>query len=124
MSQEIYRHGRSSSHYLGGDGCCRPANHGMRPGEQGPPRLVSSFKDCTSPPLGDSTVDRIKTPGWNIGSIQGRPVEAVLLGTRSKKLLGLTEEVGKWIADGALKIMDPAVTDRAFEHSVTSTTRN
>jgi hypothetical protein len=35
---------------------------------------------------------------------------------RVAKLLGVTAvEVGKWIADGALKIMDPSVTDRAFE---------
>jgi hypothetical protein len=35
---------------------------------------------------------------------------------RVAKLLGVTAvEVGKWIADGELKIMDPSVTDRAFE---------
>ncbi len=35
---------------------------------------------------------------------------------RVAKLLGVTAvEVGKWIADGKLKIMDPSVTDRAFE---------
>ena len=35
---------------------------------------------------------------------------------RVAKLLGVTAvEVGKWIAEGELKIMDPSVTDRAFE---------
>jgi hypothetical protein len=35
---------------------------------------------------------------------------------RVAKLLGVTTiEVGKWVADGELKIMDPSVTDRAFE---------
>ena len=35
---------------------------------------------------------------------------------RVAKLLGVTAvEVGKWIAYGELKIMDPSVTDRAFE---------
>ena len=35
---------------------------------------------------------------------------------RVAKLLGATAvEVGKWIADGELKTMDPSVTDRAFE---------
>jgi hypothetical protein len=35
---------------------------------------------------------------------------------RVAKLLGVNAvEVGKWIADGELKIMDPSVTDRAFE---------
>jgi hypothetical protein len=35
---------------------------------------------------------------------------------RAAKVLGVTAvEVGKWIADGELKIMDPSVTDRAFE---------
>ena len=35
---------------------------------------------------------------------------------RVAKLLGVTAvEVGKWIADGELKVMDTSVTDRAFE---------
>jgi hypothetical protein len=35
---------------------------------------------------------------------------------RVAKLLGVTTvEVGRWIANGELKIMDPSVTDRAFE---------
>jgi hypothetical protein len=35
---------------------------------------------------------------------------------RVARLLGVTAvEVGKWIAEGELKIMDPSVTDRAFE---------
>lgn len=35
---------------------------------------------------------------------------------RVAKLLGVTPvEVGKWIAEGELKILDPSVTDRAFE---------
>ena len=35
---------------------------------------------------------------------------------RVAKLLGVTPvEVGKWIAEGELKIVDPSVTDRAFE---------
>jgi hypothetical protein len=35
---------------------------------------------------------------------------------RVAKLLGITAvEVGKWIADGELKVMDTSVTDRAFE---------
>jgi hypothetical protein len=35
---------------------------------------------------------------------------------RVAKFFGVTAvEVGKWIADGELKIMDPSVTDRAFE---------
>ena len=35
---------------------------------------------------------------------------------RVAKLLGVTiGEVGKWVADGELKVMDPSVTDRAFE---------
>jgi hypothetical protein len=35
---------------------------------------------------------------------------------RVGKLLGVTSvEVGKWIADGQLKVMDASVTDRAFE---------
>jgi len=35
---------------------------------------------------------------------------------RVAKLLGVTTvEVGKWVADGELKVMDPSVTDRAFE---------
>ena len=35
---------------------------------------------------------------------------------RVAKLLGVsTVEVGKWVADGELKVMDTSVTDRAFE---------
>jgi hypothetical protein len=35
---------------------------------------------------------------------------------RVAKLLGVTNaEVGKWVADGELKVMDTSVTDRAFE---------
>ena len=35
---------------------------------------------------------------------------------RVAKLLGITTvEVGKWVANGELKILDPSVTDRAFE---------
>ena len=35
---------------------------------------------------------------------------------RVAKLLGVTTvEVGKWVADGELKVMDTSVTDRAFE---------
>jgi hypothetical protein len=35
---------------------------------------------------------------------------------RVAKLLGITTvEVGKWVADGELKVLDPSVTDRAFE---------
>jgi hypothetical protein len=35
---------------------------------------------------------------------------------RIAKLLGVaTAEVGKWVADGDLKVMDTSVTDRAFE---------
>jgi hypothetical protein len=35
---------------------------------------------------------------------------------RVAKLLGVTTvEVGKWVADGELKVMDSSVTDRAFE---------
>ena len=35
---------------------------------------------------------------------------------RIAKLLGVTTvEVGKWVADGELKVMDTSVTDRAFE---------
>ena len=35
---------------------------------------------------------------------------------RVAKLLGITTvEVGKWVADGELKVMDTSVTDRAFE---------
>ncbi|HKV82225.1 MAG TPA: hypothetical protein VJP02_29020 [Candidatus Sulfotelmatobacter sp.] len=35
---------------------------------------------------------------------------------RIAKLLGVTTvEVGKWVADGDLKVMDTSVTDRAFE---------
>jgi hypothetical protein len=35
---------------------------------------------------------------------------------RVAKFLGVTAvEVGKWIADGELKVMDTSVTDRAFE---------
>jgi hypothetical protein len=35
---------------------------------------------------------------------------------RTAKLLGITTiEVGKWVADGELKVMDTSVTDRAFE---------
>jgi len=35
---------------------------------------------------------------------------------RVAKLLGVTTvEVGKWVADGELKVLDPSVTDRAFE---------
>jgi hypothetical protein len=35
---------------------------------------------------------------------------------RVAKLLGVTiVEVGKWVADGELKVVDPSVTDRAFE---------
>ena len=35
---------------------------------------------------------------------------------RVAKLLGVTPvEVGKWVAEGELKIVDPSVTDRAFE---------
>jgi hypothetical protein len=35
---------------------------------------------------------------------------------RVAKLLGITTvEVGNWVADGELKVLDPSVTDRAFE---------
>jgi hypothetical protein len=35
---------------------------------------------------------------------------------RVAKLLGVTiVQVGKWVADGELKVMDPSVTDRSFE---------
>jgi len=35
---------------------------------------------------------------------------------RVAKLLGITTvDVGKWVADGELKVLDPSVTDRAFE---------
>ena len=44
----------------------------------------------------------IKNEGYSLG--------------RVAKLLGVTTiEVGKWVADGELKVMDTSVTDRAFE---------
>jgi len=44
---------------------------------------------------------------------------------RVAKLLGVTTvEVGKWVADGELKVMDPSVTEPSFRgHSVASIAR-
>jgi len=39
----------------------------------------------------------------------------ILVGTSCETLGVTTVEVGKWVADGELKVMDPSVTDRAFE---------
>ena len=44
------------------------------------PRIVANAEVITdgqkrSPQFGDSTADRIKTPGWDIGSTQDQPVE-------------------------------------------------
>lgn len=45
------------------------------------PRIVANAEVITdgqnrSPQFGDSTADRIKTPGWDIGSTQDQPGEA------------------------------------------------
>ena len=59
----------------------------------------------------------VALPGMEAATDAGMciPNEAYSWG-RVAKLLGVTTvEVGKWVADGELKVMDTSVTDRAFE---------
>ena len=59
----------------------------------------------------------VALPGMEAETEKGASIknEAYSWG-RIAKLLGVTAvEVGRWVADGELKVMDTSVTDRAFE---------
>src|ERR1700722_10330371 len=70
---------------------------------EGPPRFLSSFKDCTEPQFGDSDGGSDQNTRTGISGPLKIDLPKPYSWGRVPKLLGVTAvQAGQWIADGAL----------------------